>query len=163
MMSALNVKRRYIVARLNIALALVTVTAAFAVCQAKAATVACAPFTNAVSFNADFGLEPYLVNIGTPSWDGKQRIALAPTQTACDPNVQQAVNVQQRFYVLLRAFPQHPTKAQWNARYQPLMQAAIATDTAILTVVHGNPYYTSHVTSDLAWLRANAKLPFVQP
>lgn len=147
--------------KLNVAIATAVIVAAIIlVATAKGATGECVPFTNAVSFNADFGLEPYLLNIGTPSWSGKQRLAMAPKATACDPNVQQAVVAQQHFYVLLRAFPQHPTKAQWQARYQPLMQAAIATDTLILTVVHGNPYYYSHVTADKAWLVKNDRLPF---
>lgn len=142
--------------KLNVAIATAIIVAAIAlVATAKGATSDCQPFTNAVSFNADFGLEPYLLNIGTPSWAGKQRLAMAPNTAACDPNVQQAVVAQQRFYTLLRAFPQNPTRAQWKVRYQPLMQAAIATDTLILAVVHGNPYYYSHVTADKAWLVRN--------
>lgn len=58
-----------------------------------------------------------------------------------------------RFYVLFMAFPAKPTRAQWNVRFEPLIDAAIGFDSHIVAI--GGPYaYGSYPGADLTWLRS---------
>lgn len=147
------------------AIAVIACLSALAVVgTANAAPAECVSSVNAVAFNADFGLKPYLAGIGTPGWVGKQRIGVAPiTARPCDPAALPAYSTQLRFYTLLRAFPASPTRTQWKARFRPLMQTALRLDTQILAILKAQGatlYYGRLVTADRAWLAAHAMAPY---
>lgn len=147
--------------RLNLALLAVIAASVVVVGTVKAAATPCSGDINPIQFNADWGLKPYLVSIGATGWKGKDRLAvpqIAASSPMC-PMIATAYQAQQRFYVLLRAFPTNPTKAQWQARYRPLIQSAIAADAAFLTVARGS-YYQPRINADKAWLVAAQNAPF---
>lgn len=147
------------------AIALVIVAATLTVSTAKADPTPCNPSIAPVNFNADYGLRNYLVGIGSSWWKGKGRLAapqLAPTGTMCS-SVAQAYADQERFYVLLRAFPQTPTRAQWQTRFVPLMQLAAKLDRELLALSHGNSVYIRSITVDLAWVQRVSRTPFGSP
>lgn len=140
---------------------------------AKGATSDCyaaggQPAVNTISFNADYGLRPYLEGIGTATWRGKERIPAAVQAPMCGTATELAAAHsaqvdQARFYVLLRAFPISPTKAQWQARFKPLVAAAITADTQFLVLLklHGSmTYYGPLVTADRGWLLSAWRTPF---
>lgn len=165
----MNVKPKCSVCRLNLAIfVLVVVGAVIVIGTAKAATIPCqGTGVNAIMFNAEWGLKPYLVGIGSSWWEGKGRLqatTVLPAPTVCDsPQIKQAYADQLRFYTLLRAFPQAPTRAQWNARFVPLIQLSIKLDGEFLPLSHGNSIMTKAVEYDLAWLRKVARTPYDQP
>lgn len=126
------------------------------------------PAVNSVAFNTDYGLKPYLLGLGSSSWRGKQRIAAPPAGALCGSDGEVAAGKaaladQARFYTLLRAFPQTPTRRQWKARFGPLMQAALAADAQFLALLraHGSSgYYGPRVAADQAWLAAHTRAPY---
>lgn len=148
--------------KLNLAILIGIIAATIIVEVAKASPADCQGSTNPIAATADYGLKPYLLGVGSSWWRGKERIAMPQTMpvTPMCSTVAQAYASQQRFYVLLRAFPANPTRAQWQASYRSLMQAAITTDTEILALVHGNPYYYGNVSRDKAWLVRVQNLPY---
>lgn len=118
---------------------------------------------NAISSNAEYGFRPYLLGIGTSWWRGKERLAApwvvnASQVALCGDAARKVYADQQRFYVLLRAFPLKPTRAQWQARFRPLMQAAIVADTDFLRV--GSSSKVFPISVDKAWLVAAQFTPF---
>lgn len=114
---------------------------------------------NTIAFNADYGLKPYLIGLGSTSWRGKERLAAAALTAPCGGGAAlKAYTDQQRFYRLLRAFPQNPTRAQWRARFRPLIAAAVAADADFLPLVSG-PARTP-IVADKAWLVAAQSTPF---
>lgn len=160
----MNVKPKHPTVRLNIALAVALIVGAVVVCKANAATqTGCQTASNIAFFNADYGLKPYLIGIGQPYWNGKNRLAATtnlPSTPFCDSIAQAAYLDQQRFYVLLRAFPVRPTRAQWKARYGTLMQTAINTDVLFEQINRGDPVIMRNLVVDLAWLRSATHAPF---
>lgn len=151
--------------KLNLAIAVIVVIGAVIVTTdvARGATADCVgdPALNVAAYNAEYGFRPYLLGIGTSWWQGKSRIAAVPTSQPCGTSAVKAQADQQRFYVLLRAFPAKPTKAQWKARFKPLVQAAIVADQDFLTLGSG-PYRTP-IVADLVWLASVSKTPFGRP
>lgn len=110
-----------------------------------------------VAMNADRGFRNYLVNLGKPYW--RRSISPLPKGPYCGSLVttaKQSYAAQKRFYVLLMAFPINPTRAQWNARFKPLVDAAIACDGLIMQVI-GRQDLQTH---DLAWLRSIRNSPY---
>lgn len=112
-----------------------------------------------VAINVDHGFRNYLLGIGKPYW----RRAISPLAQGpyCGTASQVATAkgayaVQKRFYALLMAFPQRPTRAQWNARFKPLVDAAIACDKVIIEI-DGHQDVQVH---DLAWLRSIRNSPY---
>lgn len=151
----------------------ITAATMIVVGAAKGATSDCyasggQPAVNVISFNADYGLHPYLEGIGTATWRGKERIPVVVQAPMCGTTAELAAAHaaqadQARFYVLLRAFPVSPTRAQWQARFKPLVAAAVTADTQflILLKLHGAmAYYGPLVTADRAWLLSVWRTPF---
>lgn len=106
-----------------------------------------------VANNVEQGFRRYLMGIGTPYW--RRSISAIPAGPYCGTaseaaTARHAYAVQKRFYVLLMAFPAKPTRAQWNARFKPLVDAAIACDQVIIEII-GHQDVQVH---DLAWLQS---------
>lgn len=106
-----------------------------------------------VALNVEQGFQRYLIGIGTPSW--RKYTNAVPAGPYCGTadqvaTAKRAYADQKRFYVLLMAFPAKPTRAQWNARFKPLVDAAIACDRVIIEIV-GRQDVQMH---DLAWLES---------
>lgn len=148
--------------KLNLAIAIIVVVGAVIVTTdvARGATVDCStPALNVISFNSEYGFRPFIVGIGSSWWKGKQRLAaVANSPKPCDPVAAKAYADQQRFYVLLRAFPAKPTKGQWQARFVPLMHAATAADGDFLTIISGPASATA--IADRKWLISTSKTTF---
>lgn len=82
-----------------------------------------------------------------------------------------------RFNTLLAQFPKHPTKAQWGARWTPLVLAAIAQDNAAakFAVALGNwqrmnngitgtqANMVAAIRTDAAWLHAHLHAAYGAP
>lgn len=138
------------------------VAAATVVTPARSEAVACnGPDAGAVvAINADHGFRSYLLGIGKPYW--RRAISPLPKGPYCGnppalvTTAKQAYAAQKRFYVLLMAFPIRPTRAQWNARFKPLVDAAISCDGLIMQVI-GKQDLQTH---DIAWLRSIRNSPY---
>lgn len=103
-------------------------------------------------------LKSYLLGIGQTWWH--KNLIPFPAGPLCGTHSdRQAGSRLKRFYVLFQAFPAHPTRAQWNARFKPLIDAAIRFDYWI--VVTAGPYAEgSYPGQDLTWLRSVRNSPY---
>jgi len=118
---------------------------------------------NVIFTNAEYGFKPYLLGLGQTWWRGKERAVYyqgqQATVTLCGDQARQLAAGQTRFYVMLRAFPAKPTRAQWKARFRSLMQAAIALDAEFLPLAGGGQERLN-VAADKAWLVAAQNTPY---
>lgn len=112
--------------------------------RANAGTIDCTSPDNAIFFNAQSGFKNHFLGIGQDWYRKSIPPAAIPHGPLCNSSptllaiTKTAVANQQRFFVLLRAFPMRPTRAQWNARFKPLVDAAIASDSAFLRLIKEN-------------------------
>lgn len=159
---------------------LVLLAAGVLAVTAQAHTVTCNPPGNALFPDAGRGFAMQLKDSTRP-W--LVATAHAPTiQTPlCGPSAATAAGMaaiahQRRFYALLAAFPAHPTKAQWQARWKPLLVEAAATDASYLQLVTAilqvDPHYggmgdpaglRTHLNADRSWLLRHERTPFGAP
>lgn len=92
------------------------------------------------------------MGIGAQTW--RRSIVPLPAGPFCGtPSEKTQAAALKRFYVLLMAFPLRPTRAQWQARFKPLVDAAITFDHLIVST-YGPYAYASYPGRDLAWLHS---------
>lgn len=111
-----------------------------------------------VALNVEHPLKNYLAGIGQSWW--RKAVIPMPKGAFCGTASDKTqATVLKRFYVLLMAFPAHPTRTQWRSRFKPLIDSAIAFDRLIVST-YGPYAFASAPGEDLAWLRSIRNVPY---
>lgn len=92
--------------------------------------------------NGGYGFRPYFLGIGSSWFHKRPTVPIPPATSGWCAFTQayadlagKASTDEARFYALYRAFPLHPTKAQWTLRFKPLALAAATTDADLAALV----------------------------